>query len=93
MFPLAGPAAHQVPFATLESACQPPARQRRQAQGQPGSSRCRKAGRDFTGGGFRPTAANGTIGVRDQATGDSNIEEFIERRWLTVNPGPAHYPY
>ena len=25
--------------------------------------------------------------------GDSNIEEFTERRWLTVNPGPAHYPY
>jgi hypothetical protein len=19
--------------------------------------------------------------------------EFTERRWLTVNPGPAHYPY
>ncbi len=24
---------------------------------------------------------------------DANIEEFTERRWLTVNPGPAHYPY
>ena len=24
--------------------------------------------------------------------GDSNIEEFTERRWLTVTPGPAHYP-
>jgi benzaldehyde dehydrogenase (NAD) len=25
--------------------------------------------------------------------GDANIEEFTERRWLTVNTAPAHYPY
>jgi benzaldehyde dehydrogenase (NAD) len=25
--------------------------------------------------------------------GDANIEEFTERRWLTVNSAPAHYPY
>jgi hypothetical protein len=24
---------------------------------------------------------------------DANIEEFTERRWLTVNTVPAHYPY
>jgi hypothetical protein len=23
----------------------------------------------------------------------ANIEEFTERRWLTVNNAPAHYPY
>lgn len=54
----------------------------------------------------RPPAASGTIGVRDKATGetgpsglggrsggDFNIGEFTKRRWLTVNPGSAHYPY
>jgi hypothetical protein len=24
---------------------------------------------------------------------DANIEEFTERRWLTVDTVPAHYPY
>ena len=33
----------------------------------------------FVDGDFRPPAAN--------------IEEFTERRWLTVNTVPAHYPY
>jgi hypothetical protein len=23
---------------------------------------------------------------------DADIEEFTERRWLTVNTAPAHYP-
>jgi hypothetical protein len=32
----------------------------------------------FVDGDFRPPAAN--------------IEEFTERRWLTVNTAPAHYP-
>jgi benzaldehyde dehydrogenase (NAD) len=35
----------------------------------------------------------GPSGLGGRPGGDSNIEEFIERRWLTVNPGPAHYPY
>ena len=60
------------------------------------------------GGELRRPAGGAAVGVRDPAVavakaeqsglggrsgGDSNIEEFIERRWLTVNPGPAHYPY
>jgi hypothetical protein len=24
---------------------------------------------------------------------DANVAEFTERRWLTVNTTPAHYPY
>jgi hypothetical protein len=24
---------------------------------------------------------------------DANVEEFTERRWLTVNTTPARYPY
>jgi hypothetical protein len=24
---------------------------------------------------------------------DANLEEFTERRWLTLNPGAVHYPY
>jgi hypothetical protein len=29
----------------------------------------------------------------DPEDGDTNIGEFTERRWLTVNTEPAHYPY
>jgi hypothetical protein len=25
--------------------------------------------------------------------GVGNLEEFTERHWLTLNPGPVHYPY
>jgi hypothetical protein len=32
-------------------------------------------------------------GLGAGAGGDPKIKEFTERRWLTVNPGPAHYPY
>jgi benzaldehyde dehydrogenase (NAD) len=32
-------------------------------------------------------------GLGGRAGGDSNIEEFTERRWMTVAAGPAHYPY
>jgi benzaldehyde dehydrogenase (NAD) len=35
----------------------------------------------------------GQSGPGGQSGGDANIEEFTERRWLTVTPGPAHYPY
>jgi hypothetical protein len=35
----------------------------------------------------------GQPGLGGRSGGDANIEEFTERRWLTVNPGPAHYPY
>jgi benzaldehyde dehydrogenase (NAD) len=32
-------------------------------------------------------------GLGGRAGGDSNIEEYTERRWMTVAAGPAHYPY
>jgi benzaldehyde dehydrogenase (NAD) len=35
----------------------------------------------------------GQSGLGGRSGGDSNIDEFTERRWLTVTPGPAHYPY
>jgi acyl-CoA reductase-like NAD-dependent aldehyde dehydrogenase len=41
----------------------------------------------FTDGQFRQSGLGGRSG------GDANIEEFTERRWLTVNTEPAHYPY
>jgi benzaldehyde dehydrogenase (NAD) len=40
-----------------------------------------------------PFGGLGQSGLGGRSGGDSNIEEFTERRWLTVNPGPAHYPY
>jgi benzaldehyde dehydrogenase (NAD) len=40
-----------------------------------------------------PFGGIGRSGLGGRSGGDSNIEEFTERRWLTVNPGPAHYPY
>jgi hypothetical protein len=42
----------------------------------------------FTDGEFRKPVGGGT-----RPGGDANIEEFTERRWLTVNAEPAHYPY
>jgi hypothetical protein len=32
-------------------------------------------------------------GLGGRSGGDANIEDFTERRWLTVNTEPAHYPY
>jgi benzaldehyde dehydrogenase (NAD) len=40
-----------------------------------------------------PFGGIGQSGLGGRSGGDSNIEEFTGRRWLTVNPGPAHYPY
>jgi benzaldehyde dehydrogenase (NAD) len=40
-----------------------------------------------------PFGGVGQSGLGGRSGGDSNIEEFTERRWLTVTPGPAHYPY
>jgi len=40
-----------------------------------------------------PFGGSGQSGLGGRSGGDANIEEFTERRWLTVNPGPAHYPY
>jgi benzaldehyde dehydrogenase (NAD) len=40
-----------------------------------------------------PFGGIGSSGLGGRSGGDSNLEEFTERRWLTVNPGPAHYPY
>jgi acyl-CoA reductase-like NAD-dependent aldehyde dehydrogenase len=48
-------------------------------------------------GEFRRTLAPfggiGRSGLGGRSGGDANIEEFTERRWLTVNTAPAHYPY
>jgi benzaldehyde dehydrogenase (NAD) len=40
-----------------------------------------------------PFGGTGASGLGGRSGGDSNIEEFTQLRWLTVNPGPAHYPY
>jgi benzaldehyde dehydrogenase (NAD) len=40
-----------------------------------------------------PFGGIGQSGLGGRSGGDANIEEFTERRWLTVTPGPAHYPY
>jgi benzaldehyde dehydrogenase (NAD) len=40
-----------------------------------------------------PFGGVGQSGLGGRSGGDSNIDEFTERRWLTVTPGPAHYPY
>jgi benzaldehyde dehydrogenase (NAD) len=40
-----------------------------------------------------PFGGMGQSGLGGRSGGDANIEEFTERRWLTVTPGPAHYPY
>jgi benzaldehyde dehydrogenase (NAD) len=40
-----------------------------------------------------PFGGIGQSGLGVRSGGDANIEEFTERRWLTVNTEPAHYPY
>jgi benzaldehyde dehydrogenase (NAD) len=40
-----------------------------------------------------PFGGVGQSGLGGRSGGDANIEEFTERRWLTVNTEPAHYPY
>ena len=40
-----------------------------------------------------PFGGIGQSGLGGRSGGDANLEEFTERRWLTVNPAPAHYPY
>jgi len=40
-----------------------------------------------------PFGGIGQSGLGGRSGGDANLEEFTQRRWLTVNPGPAHYPY
>jgi benzaldehyde dehydrogenase (NAD) len=40
-----------------------------------------------------PFGGIGQSGLGGRAGGDANLEEFTERRWLTLNPGPVHYPY
>jgi acyl-CoA reductase-like NAD-dependent aldehyde dehydrogenase len=40
-----------------------------------------------------PFGGIGQSGLGGRSGGDANIEEYTERRWLTVNPGRAHYPY
>ncbi len=40
-----------------------------------------------------PFGGVGQSGLGGRSGGDSNLEEFTERRWLTVNEVPVHYPY
>lgn len=40
-----------------------------------------------------PFGGTGQSGLGGRAGGDSNLDEFTERRWLTVAGGPSHYPY
>jgi benzaldehyde dehydrogenase (NAD) len=40
-----------------------------------------------------PFGGIGQSGLGGRSGGDANLEEFTERRWLTVNPGRVHYPY
>jgi benzaldehyde dehydrogenase (NAD) len=40
-----------------------------------------------------PFGGIGQSGLGGRSGGDANLEEFTERRWLTVNPGEVHYPY
>jgi benzaldehyde dehydrogenase (NAD) len=40
-----------------------------------------------------PFGGVGQSGLGGRSGGDANLEEFTERRWVTVNPGPVHYPY
>ena len=39
-----------------------------------------------------PFGGIGQSGLGGRAGGDSNLDEFTERRWMTVAAGPAHYP-
>jgi benzaldehyde dehydrogenase (NAD) len=40
-----------------------------------------------------PFGGIGASGLGGRSGGDANLDEFTERRWLTVAAGPAHYPY
>ena len=40
-----------------------------------------------------PFGGIGQSGLGGRSGGDANLEEFTQRRWLTVTDGPAHYPY
>jgi benzaldehyde dehydrogenase (NAD) len=40
-----------------------------------------------------PFGGIGQSGLGGRSGGDANLEEFTERRWLTVTDGPAQYPY
>jgi benzaldehyde dehydrogenase (NAD) len=40
-----------------------------------------------------PFGGIGHSGLGGRAGGDSNLEEFTERRWRTVASSPVHYPY
>jgi hypothetical protein len=40
-----------------------------------------------------PFGGIGQSGLGGRSGGDANLEEFTERRWLTLNPGAVHYPY
>ena len=48
--------------------------------------------RDPAGRGARAVRRDGRSGLGGRSGGDSNLEEFTERRWLTVSAGPGALP-
>ncbi len=40
-----------------------------------------------------PFGGTGSSGLGGRSGGEANLEEFTERRWLTVATAPPHYPY
>jgi benzaldehyde dehydrogenase (NAD) len=40
-----------------------------------------------------PFGGMGASGLGGRSGGEANLEEFTQRRWLTVAPEPVHYPY
>jgi benzaldehyde dehydrogenase (NAD) len=32
-------------------------------------------------------------GMGGRSGGDANLEEFTERRWISIQRTPVHYPY
>ena len=40
-----------------------------------------------------PFGGIGASGLGGRAGGDANLEEFTERRWISVQRAPSQYPY
>jgi acyl-CoA reductase-like NAD-dependent aldehyde dehydrogenase len=54
----------------------------------------------FVGGEFRqagdgaiPFGGLGASGLGGRAGGEANLEEFTERRWVSLQRAPVEYPY
>ena len=40
-----------------------------------------------------PFGGMGASGLGGRSGGEANLEEFTERRWISVQRTPVHYPY